>query len=400
MKNEVQLEDVKWITVNGNHIPIKEGQSINEAINSFFNNKKEKPKREPRKMQIVYIAGKAQLFDKAEADEYTLARKGDEVNIDEDELNEVSNSVIGDINNYSYDKPTDYTELRNKINQKLLDLGLDNEILRTEFISNYIVNSFNKIREHKAETFLKTMPKLENVDAKTILRGCNQDNRAWSYQFYDSDVEKFDMYTSNCQRCVAAWYLRHLGYDVEAMPYIGKWDQKTHSFPTGSPNDILYRQNRSNWALAMFCRNTLTASFMGKPKQWASSQLKEITNIAKKDGSGACYVLTLDWRGSSDSHVIIVHNDNGNVKFIDPQTGKSNQERVFSKLNLITNNTQLIRIDKAKLNGEVINQIVTKDKANPGYKRKEFLESFGRRHPELSKEQLEQEADNYMDWEF
>ena len=41
MKNEVQLEDIKWITVNGNHIPIKPGQSTNEAISSFFNNKKE-----------------------------------------------------------------------------------------------------------------------------------------------------------------------------------------------------------------------------------------------------------------------------------------------------------------------------------------------------------------------
>ena len=32
-------DDITWITVNGNHIPIKKGQSKGDAVKSFFENK-------------------------------------------------------------------------------------------------------------------------------------------------------------------------------------------------------------------------------------------------------------------------------------------------------------------------------------------------------------------------
>ena len=35
-------EDIEWITVKGNHIPVKKGQSKDEAVKEFLEGKKDK----------------------------------------------------------------------------------------------------------------------------------------------------------------------------------------------------------------------------------------------------------------------------------------------------------------------------------------------------------------------
>ena len=197
------------------------------------------------------------------------------------------------------------------------------------------------------------MPKLKKKSSENVSFGTNRENYLKSIAG-DSD-EEYNKYTSNCQRCVQAWYLRHLGYDVEALPYEGTRDR--FGYPEDSSN---YKISRWGWEEAIFCRNTVTTAFQGENKQWASTQLKQIKDIATKDGSGSCYILSLFWRGSKDAHVIIVHNDEGNVKFIDPQTNRSDREAYFNPnvYKLITEKTEMRRIDKAKLNGEVIKYVV------------------------------------------
>lgn len=48
-------DDLEWITVNGNHIPIKEGQSKEDAVNEFLKNKpaKSKPKKTNKSNSLI-----------------------------------------------------------------------------------------------------------------------------------------------------------------------------------------------------------------------------------------------------------------------------------------------------------------------------------------------------------
>ena len=249
-----------------------------------------------------------------------------------------------------------------------------------------IVNQFTKIREHKADEFLKTMPKLDTKDLSKINEGTNLAN------FLQSRYKDFDhKYTWNCQRCVAAWYLRHLGYNVEAMPYEG--ERGFFSFSSGSSNAKIDAQG---WSFAMFNKAGLVKSFEGKNKQWASSQLKELTNIAKNDGPGACYITRLSWRGGDDAHVFIVYNDNNDIKFIDPQDN-TDASKYFdpAQYALITNETRMIRIDKATLNGEAIKYIVKPQESSINTELQEAYDKYQQKIDAVNKQSYERN----MEWQ-
>lgn len=345
MSDEINnTNEIQWITMNGNHIPIKPGQSKDDAIDQFIANK---PKT--KQYGIVYYGSKAELVEMDVYNQFTPYRQEGIVNIDEDEINEVINNSIGDLNKYTWDQETDYGSLAAQIRSQLNNIGIDSKISSSKLISNMIVNQFAKIRTHKAEEFLKTMPKLDTKNLSEITEGANLAN--FLKNTYSEGGHK---YTWNCQRCVAAWYLRHLGYNVEAMPFDA--ERGFFSFPSGSSNA---KVDSYGWSFAMFNRNELIQSFEGKNKQWASSQLKELTNIAKNDGPGACYITRVSWRGADSSHVFIVYNDNNEVKFIDPQDN-SDASKYFdpAQYTLVTNETKMTRIDKATLNGEVMKHIV------------------------------------------
>lgn len=330
--------DVKWVTINGAHIPLKNG----ETPQDYFN---KKSKHIKRRYGLNKYAFEENPDYKPFDDDIILE-------FSDNELQKAMDDQIGDLNDYSYDKHTDYNEFKEKCLKVIKEITGDENPRINEYVDFYN-KSVGKILQHKANEFLKTMPKLQDKTSENIMFGTNRNNYLWSVS--QSNNADYDKYTSNCQRCVQAWFLRHLGYDVEALPYEG--NRESFGYADGSPNDKI---SRWGWTEAIFCRSTVTTSFEGKPKQWASSQLKEIKDIATKDGPGACYFLSVHLRGSSNGHVLIVHNDNGNIQFIDTQDGRANREVYFNPnvYKLITEKTYMKRIDNAKLNGEVIKYVV------------------------------------------
>ena len=336
-------DNIQWVTINGTHVPIINGKPDYSKLSQ--------KKYEKTKHYLRQFGTGIHAFIKEE--DYNPARDK-VIEFSEQEIQDACDDVVGNVKDYDWQKRTDYGELANKMIEKIKEITGD-EFAKSNTYALWINAATAKIKEYKAEQFLKTMPKLETTDYAEILYGTNRSNYLKSLDAPYGSAER-DMYTSNCQRCVQAWYLRHLGYDVEAMPYSGE-ESRWGTFEKDSSNAKIHGWG---WSTSMFIRSTLKTSFEGANKQWASTQLKQIKDIATADGPGACYILSLDWRGCKYAHVCIVHNDNGVVKFIDPQTSKEGREVYFDPhvYRLVTENTKLTRIDQAKLNGEVINEIV------------------------------------------
>ena len=247
--------DVKWITVRGNHIPLKEGQTIQE----YFAEKKqieEEMKYKPTK-HIKRSFGMKYAFEKDP--NYQATRWDQEIYFSDQALKDALKEEIGDLDQYDFEEETNYKELSTKLLAKIKEVTGDDTATINEYIEFYN-EAISPILTHKAEQFLKTMPKLKDVDAKQILEGTNRQNYLESLRY---SGEEFDKYTSNCQRCVQAWYLRHLGYDVEAMPYEGKEDKFFHSFPPGTPNRKIYGWG---WSTAIYQRNTINSARIAERK--------------------------------------------------------------------------------------------------------------------------------------
>lgn len=338
----------RWVTINHTPVFIKPGQSVSDAFEERENYKKEYTKTK----HYIKMYGTG-MYGFTTEEKYN-PQFDEMIEFSDEELQDELNKLV-DLKDFSYDKPTDYRELSAKALEVIKKITGDNHATINQYAKFYN-NFISPILTEKADQYLKTLPKLDTKDLNVIDYGANRKNYNKSLDSPYNSPE-YLAYTSNCQRCVAAWYLRHLGYDVEAMPYEGKYDNKTWTYEKGSSNAKI---SGWGWHKAMFQRNTIKTVFQGKNKQWASSQLKEITNIVKNDGPGACYMLSLSWRGSRDAHVAIVYNDAGEVRFIDPQNNRTNRENWFNPnlYALITEKTELIRIDQAKLNGEVITDIV------------------------------------------
>lgn len=251
-----------------------------------------------------------------------------------------------------------------------------------------------KPRMEAAEQYLSTMPKIISTndpagDRMLIDSGANYHNyyqakKVYKYGFDDKGEynpakakKLYDAYTSNCQRCVMAWFLRYQGYDVQASEYDGS-DKYYNFSETENPSNYklekaaprLKRSDgyiRRNWSFSGFNIPSDTMfDYNGKNKQWASTQFKEISKLVEESDPNAVYFCSVSWRGHNASHVFVIHNRDGKARFIDPQDN-SDASKYFDKnqYGLITENTTLLRVDKFSLNGDVLPEIVKKYEEKP-----------------------------------
>ena len=67
---------------------------------------------------------------------------------------------------------------------------------------------------------------------------------------------------------------------------------------------------------------------------------------------GAMCEIRCEWKDRDYGHVFIAEKQNGKVRYIDPQTGKTEVSRYFKDMK--PNRTQFWRIDNATLNDDLI----------------------------------------------
>ena len=114
-------------------------------------------------------------------------------------------------------------------------------------------------------------------------------------------------YGDNCQRCVQAYELRRRGFNVEAQPRPNK------------KKDII------TWGNECFVdEKGKTPKFVyGLTEKTIKKQIKDAPNNAR-------FIIHAEW-GDGISHVFIAEKENGNVRFVDPQTGRMDASNYFAK---------------------------------------------------------------------
>lgn len=132
-------------------------------------------------------------------------------------------------------------------------------------------------------------------------------------------------YRQNCQRCVPAYEMRRRGYDVIAKP------AKVTENGVLSPSDELYTKWNQVFKGARF------SHCMG-----ADGGKAEIVRRMGEWDDGAVAEVMVQWKDSG-AHAFVAEKVGGNIRFIDPQTGKTDCENYFT--NAKTNATMIARID-------------------------------------------------------
>lgn len=142
-------------------------------------------------------------------------------------------------------------------------------------------------------------------------------------------------YTHNCQRCVPAWELRERGFDVQAMP----------CKPSGE-HDSLQTSPYSLWQFNPFDQDRtkrIQADRDGNGKEGIIQYLKEC-------GNGARCEIVVEWAYNNEGHAFCAKNIDGQIVFIDPQSGRSGEvvEEYFERV--IPGRTTWLRIDTLEMN--------------------------------------------------
>ena len=117
-------------------------------------------------------------------------------------------------------------------------------------------------------------------------------------------------YRINCQRCVQTYELRRRGYDVIAKP-----------MPSSG--------NTVSWGSECFIQpGQYQASYQAFTLGQTGAAVKKELAAAP---DGARYAIYVKWKGrGSSAHVFIAEKSNGNIQYMDPQTGNMDASSYFS----------------------------------------------------------------------
>lgn len=276
--------------------------------------------------------------------------------------------------NYDYLKNKGIKELFDEDDDdaEILKILNNNKLLKSEKLKTLLIDYgsstkvYNKFAEQKAEEFLKSMPKLKDTSEETVTSGANgagiRLRKQYCYKDRDTGklyykdglsteeklkaAKELKQYAMNCQRCVMAWYLRHLGYDVEALP------RKQNGIGERQLKGAVNREI-GNWQFSGFLYSgekiqRLTNVYKSQPYDF-------IEDYVKRSENDSVFFAQVAWK-SGGAHTFIVHNDNGKMKMIDPQVNKIYGPELFDRVKL--GSFSMVRVNDLKLNGDILPYIV------------------------------------------
>lgn len=367
-----EKKDGKWVTINGNHIFIKDGQTVEEAMQDFFarnnspkkvveNNKKavdkiENPKtRKIKEYWIWYdsdhkngITLPKDTFENAESKswwkpEYTKEIKELDVNfreLFEKSEEQVTNEVNKILNNSELENNLNKDDFLSKFTQLYISDYGTHTISDSKMISK-IRNIYNqdleqkwseiqKLHVKKGKEIFDKMPELKDKSVDSCVKVCNPHYLSNRFPRY--------MYDSNCQRCAAALEMRFRGKNVIAKPLPQHGDHL--QFYQGYCKCFVdYDKHLKN-------------NYEGQYGKTGKTVLRSIQQEVQKAGPGSRFIVRIAWKGIHTGHVFNAINDNGTVKFLDGQDGDMNAETYFdvNGVGIQPRKTEFIRVDNLELN--------------------------------------------------
>lgn len=153
-------------------------------------------------------------------------------------------------------------------------------------------------------------------------------------------------YMNNCQRCVPAWELRERGFDVIAKPIVVEVKK-----------DPIATSAFSVWNFNLF-----DADISKRVQRDRNGTGKEqIIEYLKKCGNNARVEISVDWIDRDFGHVFAAKNVNGEILFVDPQSGRYGKEVEAYFNGVRTGHTSWLRIDNLELREGVRKEVI----ANP-----------------------------------
>lgn len=368
-------QDGKWVTIKGTHVFIKDGESVEDAMARQF---KDDYYAYVRKGPVYKVIKLSEL-EKYKSDGYTETYNQP----DFDELFKYVDDI--DIEHRSYDAINNDFQQMYRIRSIGFGYGL------RDFLFERLMNRYADYQQSLAEEYLSDVGHYQdkNLMVEGVALNTNPNyEESKKLRSQGSHEPEAAAYTQNCQRCVQAFVLQWChGYDVEAMPCERYWSDKEGMFKSTGNDTLLknyalsggYDRLRDGkessytcWDAAIFnpydVRKTHMNSkniedeigYAGTEDQW-----RWIKRTVKQAGHGACYIVTVSWKGTRNddghysAHAFCVVNENGKVKCIDPQSGTECSE-YFTEKQIKSNRTEIFRADTCRLNGEVMNLVIKK----------------------------------------
>lgn len=352
----------RWITANGNHIPIFKGESEQEAVNRFFNSKEIKDTADENDIDIdlalededvkmpyekkYYVntgtewSPRYKIINEDEIDKYSeMGKEIHEININ-DEMNQKMNELI---EKYA---PT------NTVGLMIRDF--DNYLKYNETGLNYSERKLlaEEFRQHaldvcadEAQKWLDKLPKNENKSTERCLADTNSTGYAESRKAsYNS--KEYDYYTSNCQRCIIAYEMRRRGYNVEANKYKGRTDEIYNTRLSLSRSFLNYD----------YYTNTKEYDTQPNGEKYSSrgALIKAMAKDMINEGEGARFVLSWDWKNCSFGHTVNAEIVNGEVKIFDAQVNKEYSIKdMIDRKDLRATTLKCTRVDNLKLSNRL-----------------------------------------------
>lgn len=335
---------VQWITVRGNHIPIKPGQTVQQAISERFDDtddieidiETEDLDKEIESETLYYFGG---------YNPHPVTKEEYEKNKDNRYYAEMSFSL------------EDKELMKKFLNEKDVDENTFGELCQ-KFYDNLprrysmverrvLYNKFREVAkksyEAKAGRVLKTIPKASDNSSEYGLKQ-NANGYVQSIEAKYKSKE-YKAYTYNCQRCVIAYEMRRRGYDVEADAY--------------DENDRLG-----------YSRNNLKRSFLnytddmlhdydkrpdGNLYSGKGQLFKAMENDMMKEPEGSRFILDWDWKGENSGHTVNAEKRNGNIIVYDSQNGKSRPLKEYLNLhnNIRPRTITWVKTNDLKLSGDL-----------------------------------------------
>lgn len=354
-----------WITVNGNHIPVKKGESEETAFVNWMADKE------------AGYEGRVDEFDDT-----------DDIDIDvetEDEKIKYDTLYYADVGIWSKskriidkDEIEKYRQMGYEIHQidvtselkDILDEAMNSELLKDNNIRGVIIDLeaklkslggfswnetrllvdhfrkdiINKAKEY-ADEFLETLPKTK----QTLPEACSEAVNTKGYKEskgYSYNSKEYDWYTSNCQRCIIAYEMRRRGYDVEANKYNGN-------------KDPIYNVRLScGRAFLDFDSMRDIKNYDVQPNGEKYSSRGALIHAMEKDmkaeGEGARFALIWKWKNSNWGHTVNAEIIDGEVRIFDSQDNtQSTIKDLIDNKSIRATTLQVVRLDNKVLSNRL-----------------------------------------------
>ena len=365
-------ENGKWVTINGTHVFIRDGETPEQALSRL----QDKPKRE--------------LYYRVDRGSYHIVIPESEKSkyMNDWRYNNYGEGIFEELNLDEYFDFIDNLDPDKPLSVLKHDLRRFSASVSPEARKLLLNKLYSRIADHQeslARSFLSKINKSKDISVEESLISINQSRYNWS-KTQNSKSSEYAQYTYNCQRCAQAFILRYChGYEVIAKPCERVWDDKKNKFvktgadielnkyaKTNDYNTILdaLQSNYNGWDRVIFNQRDVTMSLkdgndiaMEIGYSGTEDQLRWIKRTVKKSGPGSAYICSVCWKGTREddgtysAHVFNIINDNGKVKFLDPQTGED-CSIYFTDKQIVPKKTEIFRADNCRLNGTMMKEVV------------------------------------------